>query len=386
MKKFLAALAIVTLLCLYFVPRTSFRQPERESPAACREVSAQSLSDARNFGIDSCGSFRILWVRNGNAGTLRWILEDSKGAEPLPQNIAEYPKIKVPANRIVALSSTYLGYLKLLGVEDRIVGMDSRKYVADSSFYARVKSGKVREVGGADALPEAIFELSPDVVLAFSTGGSVYDTYPKLERLKMPVVLTAEWTERSPLAKAEWIKFFGILSGKEALADSLFAGIKSRYESLRARMDSVSTRPVVFTGTPSYGTWFASTGDSYMANLIRDAGGKYLWSADSSEGSLSMPFEKAFQDVRAADIWLNPGGSSSFEELLTREARLERFPVWKTGEIYEYDLRKGPEGGLDFYESAVVKPDSLLLDVAKILHPADFRSAPSKWYRKLSNI
>ncbi len=386
MKKILAVLTFVVLLCLYLAKRDAFRESERESTDVCREVSALSLSDARNFGIDSCGSFRILWVRNGNAAPLRWILQDSLNAEPLPQDIAAYPKIKVPAHRIVALSSTYLGYLKLLGVEDRIVGLDSRKYIADSSFFARVKSGNVQEVGGADAAPEAILELSPDVVLAFSTGGSVYDTYPKLERLKTPVVLTAEWTERSPLAKAEWLRFFGILSGKEALADSLFSGIKSRYESLRARLDSVSTRPVAFTGTPSYGTWFASTGDSYMANLIRDAGGKYLWDSDSSEGSLSMPFEKAFQDVQAADVWLNPGGASSFEELLTRESRLERFPVWKTGEIYEYDSRKGPEGGLDFYESAVVKPDSLLLDVAKILHPADFRSTPSKWYRKLSNI
>ncbi len=386
MKKLIVALVAIALFCLYLAQRDSFGKSEKESTAACREVSARSLSDARNFGVDSCGSFRILWVRNGSAAPLRWILQDSRTEEPLPQNIAEYPRIKVPAHRIVALSSTYLGYLKSLGVEDRIVGMDSRKYIADSSFYARVEAGIVKEVGGSDALPETILELSPDIVLAFSTGESVYDTYPKLERLKMPVVLTAEWTERTPLAKAEWIRFFGILAGKEALADSLFSGIKTRYESLRAHMDSVSARPVVFTGTPSYGTWYASTGDSYMANLVRDAGGKYLWSSDSSEGSLSMPFEKAFQDIQAADIWLNPGGASSFEELLTKESRLERFPVWKTGEIYEYDLRKGPEGGLDFYESAVVKPDSLLLDVAKILHPADFLSANSKWYRKLSNI
>lgn len=386
MKKLVVALIVIALLCAYFIQSNFSKKSDKFSVSACREVPAIFLSDAKNFGIDSCGSFRILWVKNGNSSPLRWLLLDSLSAESVPENVAGYPKLKIPANRIVALSSTYLGYLKLLGVQDRVVGIDSRKYVADSSFYARIEAEKVREVGSADASPEAIFELSPDAVFAFSTGGSVYDVFPKLERLQMPVVLTAEWTERSPLAKAEWVKFFGILSGREPLADSLFLGMKARYEALREQLDSVSTRPVVFTGTPSSGTWFASTGNSYMANLIRDAGGKYLWDSDSSDGSLSLSFEKVFQDIQKADIWLNPGGASALEELLVREPRLERFPVWKSGEIYEYDLRKGPDGGLDFYESAVVKPDSLLLDVAKILHPADFRLEASKWYRKLSNI
>lgn len=385
MKKILAALILCTLLCAYFAQRNLRGKSDTETVAACKDIPVLSISDAKNFGIDSCGKFRILWVRNGPSSSLRWILLDSL-AGALPPAFAELPKIKIPANRIVALSSTYLGYLKLLGVEDRVVGIDSRKYVADSSFYARVKSGNVKEVGGADVSPETIFELSPHAVFAFSAGNSVYDVFPKLERLQMPVVLTAEWTERSPLAKAEWIKFFGILSGKEALADSLFFGMKARYEALRARLDSIATRPVVFTGTPSFGTWFASPGDSYMANLIRDAGGKYLWASDTSDASLSMPFEQVFRDVQKADVWLNPGGALSAKELLVREPRLERFPVWTSGEIYEYDLRKGPEGGLDFYESAVVKPDSLLLDVAKILHPADFRLDSPKWYRKLSNI
>lgn len=386
MKKIVFLLIFVALLCVCLIQSKFLGKPESAPLAACREVPAVSLSDAKNFGIDSCGNFRILWVKNGNSAPLRWLLFDSLSADALPKNIAGYPKIKIPANRMITLSSTYLGYLKLLGVQDRVVGIDSRKYIADSAFYARVEAGKVREVGDADVSPEAIFELSPDAVFAFSTGGSIYDVFPKLERLNMPVVLTAEWVERSPLAKAEWIKFFGILSGREALADSLFQGMKVRYEALRKRLGSALPRPVVFTGTPSSGTWFASSGDGYMANLIRDAGGEYLWSADTSEGSLSLSFENVFLDVQKADVWLNPGGASSPEELLVREPRLERFPVWASGEIYEYDLRKGPEGGLDFYESAVVKPDSLLLDVAKILHPADFRYVPPKWYRKLSNI
>lgn len=96
----------------------------------------------------------------------------------------------------------------------------------------------------------------------------------------------------------------------------------------------------------------------------------------------SLPFEKAFADAQKAEMWLNPGAAKNMQEIYARDSRVERLPVWKSREIYEYDLRKGPEGGIDFYESAVVKPDSLLLDVAKMLHPAYFKSIPSKWYRK----
>lgn len=387
MKKILGfAVFILALFGAYLVQHRSEKSPPTGS-GTCREIPAIELSHAENFGVDSCGNFRILWVRNGKSSLLRWILGDSADSGVLPKNIEAYPRLRLPARRMVILSSTYLGYLKFLGVDDRIVGVDSKKYVADSAFYSRVEARAVEEVGdGSEVSPEAIFSLKPDAVFAFSTGGSVYDMFPKLERLQMPVVLTAEWRERSPLAKAEWIKFFGILSGREALADSLFAKMRARYESLKRGLDSVSRRPVVFTGTPSSGIWYASTGNSYMANLIRDAGGEYLWSADSLEDALSMSLEKVLADVRNAEFWLNPGGASDKKSLLAREARLELFPVWKTGEIYEYDLRKGPGGGLDFYESAVVKPDSLLLDVAKILHPANFRDEPSKWYRKLSNI
>ena len=147
----------------------------------------------------------------------------------------------------------------------------------------------------------------------------------------------------------------------------------------------VKAKPIVFTSSAAAGTWYASTGKSFMAHLIQDAGGIYLWANDSSKETLSMPFEKAFSDVQKADIWLNAYGKN-LQEILAGESRVKLFPVWKTGEIYGYNLRQGPAGGLDFYESAVVKPDSLLLDVAKILHPAYFQDEPSRWYRKLSNF
>lgn len=356
---------------------------------SCEERPALSLSDAENFALDSCGGFRVLKVQNGKSAPLRWVLLDSLSPRILPENLERLPRLRVPAQRIVALSSTYLGYLEALGTAERVVAIDTKKYIADADFYRRADSLDLAEVGeGMGISPEAVYGLSADVILSFSTGSSIHDAFPKLSKLGMPVVLTSEWRERSPLSKAEWIKFFGVVVGREALAESLFSAAASRYRTLKTHLDSIpdAERPVVMTGGPTAGTWYASAGRSFSATLIRDAGGRYLWAKDTSADVLAMPLEKAFVDGRKASVWLNPGGASNLEELLGRDPRVKLFPAWESGEIYGYDLRKGPEGGLDFYESAVVKPDSLLIDVAKTLHPAGFQEIPPKWYRKLSNI
>lgn len=358
------------------------------------KFSAKPLSHAKNFGVESVEGFRILWVKNENADTLRWILLDSASGESfrreaLSKDLAELPALKVPLKRIVILSSTYFGFLKPLGAEEKIVGIDSRKNIADSAFFFRVAEGNVEEVGeGAETSAEKILSLNPDAVFSFTTGTSVHDAFPKLHKLKLPVLLVAEWQESTPLARAEWIKFFGILVGREALADSLFSDMEKRYFSLKGFVDSVSAgeRPVVALGMPSFGKWYASASNGLMANLVRDAGGKYLWEGDFSESSFSMPFEKAFADLGNADFWLASVGVEFLGRSIEDEKRVKRLPVWEARKIYGNDLRRGPLSGSDFYESAVVKPDSLLLDVAKILHPAYFRESSPKWYRKLSTF
>ena len=374
-------------LCLFALNGCKENSPEKKIIPACEEKPALTLAYAQNFSVDSCGSFRILQVQNGKAAPVRWLLKDSLSPQEIPPNLSNYPQISIPAKRIVALSSTYLGFLSALQMEKNIVGIDTKKYIADSAFFAWADSVQINEVGeGAALSPEKIYALNADAIFAFSMGESIYDAYPKLAQLKMPVILTSEWIENSPLAKAEWLKFFGILTGKESRADSLFAAHEKSYREILQKINAmVKAKPIVFTGSAAAGTWYASTGKSFMAHLIQDAGGIYLWANDSSKETLSMPFEKAFSDVQKADIWLNAYGKN-LQEILAGESRVKLFPVWKTGEIYGYNLRQGPAGGLDFYESAVVKPDSLLLDVAKILHPAYFQDEPSRWYRKLSNF
>src|SRR5574344_1450945 len=335
---------------------------------------------AKNFSVDSVGAFRVLTVRGGTSKTFRWVLMDSAAMRIgiIPEGLRVLPKLRLPLKRIAILSTTYLGYMEALGITDNVVATGNRKYIADSL--------RIPVVGdGAELSAELLFASKPDAVFAFSTGTDAYDAYPKLAPLRLSVVFTTEWLEASPLAKAEWIKFFGVLSGCEGRADSLFDVMERDYLQVRARVNgSAAARPVVFTGTPGSGMWFASGGRSYMASLIRDAGGKYLWDSDTSAGTYTLPLDRAFADARDADVWMNPGGWHSRGEGLAVERRIALFRAWKQGEVLQYDARRGPEGGLDFYEGAIVRPADLLRDVARWLHPELFKDWSPVWYRKLS--
>ena len=302
---------------------------------------------------------------------------------------------KAPA-RVVALSSAQIGYLLKLGLGDRIVGVGEGKYIADSALYTRVQNGEVAEVGSGPTLSlEKLMALKPDLVMNFATGGG-YDDYERIEALGLPLMLTSEWQEDHPLAKAEWIKLFGMLFGKEALADSIYEQSKLVYlvNGIFTKINAahIPNCPRVLVGMSYGGTWYAPGGNSYTAQLIQDAGGCYLWAEDSSREQ-RFPLEQVIAMADSADIWVNPGMFSTAEEILAEEPRVSVIKAFKEKRVYQNDNRKGPGGGNDFYESAVTYPEELLREMTQIFEQdtdsaknASADTTHPRWYRNIFNF
>ena len=302
---------------------------------------------------------------------------------------------KAPA-RVVALSSAQIGYLLKLGLGDRIVGVGEGKYIADSALYTRVQNGEVAEVGSGPTLSlEKLMALKPDLVMNFATGGG-YDDYERIEALGLPLMLTSEWQEDHPLAKAEWIKLFGMLFGKEALADSIYEQSKLVYlvNGIFTKINAahIPNCPRVLVGMSYGGTWYAPGGNSYTAQLIQDAGGCYLWAEDSSREQ-RFPLEQVIAMADSADIWVNPGMFSTAEEILAEEPRVSVIKAFKEKRVYQNDNRKGPGGGNDFYESAVTYPEELLREMTQIFKQdtdsaknASADTTHPRWYRNIFNF
>jgi len=304
-----------------------------------------------------------------------------------------------PLSKVVALSSAQIGYMLRLGEQGRIVAVGDGKYVADSALYQNVAAGAVAQVGSGPTLSlEKLMELQPQLVMSFATGGG-QDDYERIEALGLPLMLTSEWQEEHPLAKAEWIKLYGFLFGVEARADSIYEQSKLAYlvttSFAEINKAQIPDCPRVLVGMSYGGVWYAPGGNSYTAQLIKDAGGCYLWASDSSR-ELRFTLEEIIALADSADIWMNPGMFSTPEEILAAEPRAARIKAFKEKRVYQNDNRKGPGGGNDFYESAVTYPEELLREMTQITqifkqNADSAKNAPesgtqSRWYRNIFNF
>ncbi|ASC69534.1 hypothetical protein XM38_004610 [Halomicronema hongdechloris C2206] len=105
------------------------------------------------------------------------------------------------------------------------------------------------------------------------------------------MAIVAEYLEPSPLGQAEWLKFTALFFNQEAQAEAEFAAIATEYEALTRLTASIQARPTVLTGFSYDGTWYVPGGQSYVAQLLEDAGADYLWAEVEQTGSVPLDFE-----------------------------------------------------------------------------------------------
>ncbi len=361
----------------------------------------------------------------------RFVMMDSSTASlgtdlrrrSFPEGWLSAKVLRIPLKRVAALSTSQVGYLLRLGLRDNIVGVSDGNYIVDSVLYERARPDRgsasefVQSIGyDADAL-EKLMALQPDLIFDFTTGGD-YDNYEQIARTSLPLMLTSEWQENSPLAKLEWIKLYGILFGVRPLADSIYEQEKNKYETLKnliastkplsslvsrlSSKDSLSSLvkvgepaeprlsskqcPRVLAGMSYGGVWHASGGSGFTANLIRDAGGCYLWASDSSR-ELTFSFEQVFALADSVDVWVNPSMFATVDEIVALEPRVKGIKAFKEKRIFQNDGRKGRGAGNDFYEDAVTRPAELLWNFAKCINGVAPRvhslDTTYKWYRNI---
>lgn len=280
--------------------------------------------------------------------------------------------VAVPARRIVVLGAVHTGFLAALAVEDRIVAVDARHHVYSEAVRAAIDAGDVVEVGSGTGLNvERVLAMRPDLVLANAVGTSEYAAYARLRRAGIPVVVTAEWMEDHPLARAEWIRVTGWLVGEGARADSVFSAVESAYLGTAERARGFARRPRVLLGGPYRDQWFVAGGRSFMARLIADAGGDYVWQADTTRGGVPLTLEAVLAAARDADVWLHPGIWKTLSDGLRQDARFRSFSPFRRGDVYNSDARAHADGGNDYWESGTVRPDRILRDLVNIFHAMD---------------
>ncbi|MBO6027858.1 MAG: ABC transporter substrate-binding protein, partial [Bacteroidales bacterium] len=220
---------------------------------------------------------------------------------------------------------------------------------------------------------ETILKLRPDLVLTYAVSAAEPPYLQKLRDLGIRTAVIHEHLESHPLARAEYIKFFGLLTGHSALADSLFADIRDRYLSLVRETD---TPTKVLVNIPYADQWYIPGGDNYMTRLIQDAGGVVLGAVPGRFESSVISVEKAYGLAQEADCWLNPGWCTTKDQLRSVHPLFADFPVLGKS-VWNNTKQSTPGGGNAFWETGPARPDLILEDLRAIF---DGTSVPGTYY------
>lgn len=300
--------------------------------------------------------------------------------EELPVHLPKGTVIRTPVERAVVFTTVHCSLLTALGCRDKIAGVADLKYIKIPWIQEQAAAGRIADCGdGMSPVIEKIIDLRPDAILLspFENSGG----YGKLEDIDIPLVECAEYMEVSPLARAEWMRFYGILFGCREKADSLFAVVDKNYQALKRQAGKAGRGRSVMVDKQVGSVWYVPGGRSTIGQMIKDAGGRYPWAGDEHSGSLPLSFESVLEMSHDTEAWIFRYDSDTpmtADQLLAEKEGYAQFSAFQTGEVYGCNVRTSL-----FYEESPFRPDWLLGDFIQMLHPGMQGLPPLRYYRKL---
>lgn len=173
------------------------------------------------------------------------------------------------------------------------------------------------------------------------------------------------------MARAEWIRVLGALTGRLHEADSVFAEVERKYNDLRNNQSQIINHPSakIMSGNNFRGTWYVPSGKNYLAYLFKDAGAEYPFYEDERETSIPLTMEDCLRYFHEADVWVGAGGNS-LAELAEMDEKHTWFKAYQNGRVYNWRKQRLPSGANNFWERGVVHPEEMLEDVILMLNNA----------------
>lgn len=285
------------------------------------------------------------------------------------------------AKRIVCMSSSHIAMLDVMESVGNVVGVSGKDFITNP--YIAANRHSIADVGYDSNINfELLVAQRPDIVLLYGVTGAC-SMQSKLEELGIPYIYIGEYVEEDPLGKTEWLIVIAEIIGKREQGIAYFSEVPKRYNHLKSMAAAaISPQPKVMLNTPYADSWFMPSTGSYLARLIADAGGDYIYKKNTSNHSQPIDVEEAALLTTEADIWLHVEGVSSLKDLRQQYPKFAKMPCVQRGEIYNCDKRSVLGGGNDYWESGVVQPDVVLRDLIKIFHP-ELVSEEFVYYRKI---
>lgn len=375
MSRLSALYLLFTALCMFSCTG------KRNQSSVPQDGVPVKLSYAKQFTITNAGEYTTLTVLNpwkpGAVYDTYYLVKNDEVQVP-----QDGQKIKIPLQTLMVNSATHLGFLDLLGELDKVTGVCNSDYIYNRAIKEGVKEGRIADLGDSFNLDiEKLLILHPQAVM--TSGYNADDENSKrMKQTGLNILYNIEWQENTPLGRAEWIKYMGAFFDKSNMADSIFSVIESSYNDIKEQAGSVKEKPSVLSGQDFRGSWSMPGGKSFSARLLQDAGADYFYKNDSTTGSIANTIEEALIHFNDADVWIG-AQPSTLAELGKANNQYKLFKAYKTGKVYNTNKRINASGGNDYWESGVARPDLILSDLIKILHPLLLPGYELTYYQKL---
>ena len=351
-----------------------------------KPLTTLALHHAKGFEVKYYVGYTIISIKEawkGSNNTINYVMiQDSTS---VPTNLLNTAIIlPFDLDRIAGISTTYISFLELLEVDDRLKAISDIKYVCSPKMNAAFNKGEVKEIGfDVNLNMEELIDLQCDALFTYAIDNSAGPMIQKMKDKKQNPVFVSEYLEETPLAQAEWIKFFGAIFHKEARADSIFNVIEKKYLALQAAVIKLP-KPTVISNLPYKGNWHVPGGKSVGANFIKDAGAKYVLDTIPESGGVPLSFETVYASSANADFFINVNANNSLAEVVNEFPEIVNFKSFKEKKIYNNNKRiNANEIGNDYWESGVPRPDLVLQDLIHIFHPELSSDQTLYFYKKI---
>lgn len=357
-------------ICLSLILFFLFVQCKQETKITNEISSENTVKYAKGFSIENYDGYTIITVKNPwpkASKTFQYLLKDKNGI--IPESLKSLMKINIPLKNIVVTSTTHIPSLEMLNEENSLVGFPNLDYISSDKVRALIDAKKIKELGGNQSLnTEVLIDLQPEVIIGYGLDNN-NPTLDNLQKSGLKVMLNGDWNEETPLGKAEWIKFFGALYGKQKEANEIFDKIEKDFLKTIEIAKMATSKPTILAGDMFEDKWYLPKGTSWGSQLLVHAQGDYLWKETNGTGSLSLSFETVLEKAKEADFWITSGQFSSLKQMTDANPHYEQFNAFQNKNVYSFTRKKGKTGGVLYYELAPNRPDLVLKDLVKILHP-----------------
>lgn len=291
--------------------------------------------------------------------------------------------VQTPINKIIATSTTQIPVLEALNSENLLKGFPNTNFISSKKTRTLIDNKNIIDIGHEEHMnTEMVLDIKPDILFAFAVN-NLNKNFTTLKKAGIPIVIDASWLEETPLGRVEWLKFFALFLNKEKEANVIFNDIEKNYKTALNTVPKNTEKPSILYGNIYNDVWYTPAGESYIAQIMKDAKTNYLWKNTTGTGSLSLQFEDVFLKGKNADFWFSPGFALTKKALSQKNKHYSQFSPYKKDNVYTYSNTTGATGGLLFFELGALRPDYILKDFIKICHPETLPNYEPTFFKKL---